>query len=337
MHPQLQKQLRRFRRQKRGYYSLWILGVLFVLSLGSEFLCNNRPIVLKYEGSLYFPVVKFYPSTVFGEEDFTEAEYKKLQLAPQFQKSGNWMIFPILPYGPNEAMENLPGPPPTRPGKRHFLGTDDRGRDLLTRLVYGFRNSMLFALISWVLIVVAAFVTGALQGFLGGRVDFYGQRSIEIWSALPVLYITIFLLSLYPPSLSLLTLIWVAFNWMGLSSYIRAEVLRIRKMDYVVAARALGGSTMRILKKHILPNSATPIITFSPFIISSGIGGLAALDYLGLGLPPPAASWGELLHQGKQNLSSWWLSFFPFFFLFLTLLLLNFVGEAVRSAFDARE
>lgn len=335
MDPLIRKQLKRFRNNRRGYVSFWILTVFFVLSLGSEWICNNKPFVVKYEGSFYFPMFKFYPGTTFGEEHPTEADYKHLAASPEFAKN-NWMIFPPVRFAPNESMLELPTPPPSPPSSVNWLGTDDRGRDLLTRLVYGFRNSMIFALVTWFFTIIFAYLVGAVQAYLGGRFDFFGQRLIEIWNALPFLYVIIFLLSIFPASLSLLTLVWVAFSWISLSGYIRVEVLRVRKLDFVTAAIALGASTPRILFRHILPNTLTPIITFSPFLISASIGSLAALDYLGLGLPPPSASWGELLHQGKENLRSWWLVLFPFLSLFGSLLLLNFIGEAVRSAFDAR-
>lgn len=336
MNPLTQKQWKRFKANRRGYYSFIIISILFFLSLGSEWLCNSKPYILRYEGTTYFPIMKFYPGTAFGDESFTEADYRELEKTEVFKKSGNWMVFPPIRYNPNEAMTGLNDPPPTRPTAKNWLGTDDRGRDLGVRLIYGFRNSMLFSLASWAIILILAYLTGAIQGYFGGRVDFYGQRAIEIWDALPVLYVIIFLISIFPPSLVLLTFVWVAFGWMGLASYVRVEVLRVKQQDFITAARALGASTPRILMKHVLPNTLIPLITFSPFIISSGVGGLAALDYLGLGLPPPTASWGELLHQGQANLTSWWLSVFPFFSLFLTLLALNFVGEAVRSAFDPK-
>lgn len=335
--PLLKKQLKRFRKNRRGFWSFQLLALLFVLSLFSELICNNRPYVVRYEGQWLFPLFQFYGGDRFSQDILTEPDYKKLALEDKFKKSGNWMVFPPVKYSANESMENLAGPPPTKPTRVNWLGTDDRGRDLLTRLVYGFRNSMLFALVSWVFVAILAYITGAFQGYLGGRIDFYGQRATEIWNALPVLYVIIFLISIFPPSLTLLTLIWVAFSWVGLASYVRVEVLRIRKQDFVVAARALGAGTPRILFRHVLPNTLIPLITFSPFVISASIGSLAALDYLGLGLPPPTASWGELLKQGKENLTSWWLVAFPFLSLFLSLLLLNFIGEAVRSAFDARE
>jgi len=334
--PLLQKQLNRFKRNRRGYWSFLLLTLLFVLSLFSEGICNNHPYIVHYEGKTFFPLFKFYPATNFGIDQPTEADYKELKRSESFGKPGNWMIFPPIPFSSNESTQALT-PPPNSPSRTNYLGTDDTGRDLLTRLIYGFRNSMIFALISWVFIVMLAYLTGAVQGFLGGKIDFFGQRATEIWSALPVLYVIIFLISIFPASLWLLTLVWVAFSWLGLSSYVRVEVLRTRRTDFVVAASAMGASTPRILLRHILPNTLTPIITFSPFIISASIGSLAALDYLGLGLPPPTASWGDLLRQGKENLSSWWLVMYPFLSLFGTLLLLNFIGEAVRSAFDARE
>jgi microcin C transport system permease protein len=336
MDPLLKKQIRRFRRNRRAYFSFILLGTAFLLSLFSEAICNNKPFVLRYGGQWFFPLFKYYPASTFGDTVRTDADYKALASTESFRASRGWAIFPPIPFGPNETVQTS-SPPPTGPTHSNWLGTDDRGRDLATRLIYGFRNSMLFALVSCFLIVALAYTFGAAQAFFGGRVDFYGQRFSEIWNALPVLYVIIFLVSVFPPNLTLLTLAWVAFSWIQLASYIRAEVLRVKKMEYVVAARALGSGSLRILFRHILPNSLTPILTFSPFIISASVGSLAALDYLGLGLPPPTSSWGELLKQGKENLSSWWPASFPFLSLFLTLLLLNFIGEGLRSALDARE
>ncbi len=335
--PLLAKQLRRFRKNKRGYYSFILLSLLFFTSLFSEVLCNNKPYIMVFEGKVYLPLFKFYPGQLFGEEVTAEADYRALQKTERFKRSNGWLIFPPIPYSPNESMKESFSPPPNSPSPQNWLGTDDRGRDLMARLIYGFRNSMVFALLSWFFIVGIAYTFGALQGYFGGRVDLLGQRFTEIWSALPVLYVIIFLLSILPANLWLLTLTWVIFSWISLASYVRAEVLRIRKLDFVLAARALGARTGRIIFRHLFPNTLTPIITFTPFIISASIGSLAALDYLGLGLPPPTASWGELLRQGKENLRSWWLAFFPFFSLFASLLLLNFIGEALRTAFDARE
>ena len=290
---------------------------------------------MRYRSEFYFPVFKFYPAITFSQKESAETDYKVLAKNAAFIKEKNWMLFPLIPFGVNESVSNLSTPPPSPPTRQNLLGTDDRGRDLLTRLIYGFRNSFLFAMVSWLFISFFSYLFGALQGYFGGKVDFFGQRFTEIWSALPILYVVIFLLSIFPSSLLLLTLIWVSFGWIGLSSYLRVEVLKIRKADYITAATALGMGRSRVLLRHILPNALTPIITFSPFVFATSIGSLAALDYLGLGLPIPSASWGELLRQGKENLSSWWLVFFPVFSLFLTLLLLNFIGEGMREAFDS--
>lgn len=331
IHPTTLERLGRFRRNRRAFWSLVLITTLFVTSLFAEALCNNRPLALRYQGRWYFPLFRYYPAATFGDEVSSEPDYKVVA-----RTQGAWALFPPVPHGPNESMANLSGPPPTPPTRDNWLGTDDRGRDLLTRLVYGFRSSLLFALASWLAIVVVAYVLGSVQGYYGGRIDFFGQRLTEIWHALPVLYVIIFLLSILPASLVLLALVWVSFSWIPIAAYVRAEVLRIRKQEFVTAARALGAGTPRLLFRHVLPNALTPILTFSPFILSASIASLAALDYLGLGLPPPTASWGELLREGKENLTSWWLAFFPFFSLFFTLLLFNFVGEGMREAFDSR-
>lgn len=337
MNPELSNHFRRFRNHRRAFYSLCALALLFVCSLASEWIASDQPLLVAYQNHYYFPVFRFHAGSEFGDPESRAPDYKALRNTPSFQKNGGWMIFPPLPYGPNESLKGLPSPPPSQPTTRNWLGTDDRGRDLFTRLIYGFRNSMLFALVSWCLTVTIAFAFGAVQGYIGGRVDLILQRFTEVWNALPLLFIIIFLLSLFPSGLVLLTLVWVAFAWVPLSTYIRAEVLRVRKNDYVMAANAIGISLPRLLFRHILPNSLTPIVTLSPFLIAASIGSLAALDYLGLGLPPPAASWGELLREGKENLLSWWLVLFPFLSLFGTLILLNFIGEGVRSAFGKGE
>lgn len=328
---------RRFSRNRLAVFSLRFMVVAVSLSFFAPLLCNDHPLIVHYEGKYFFPVFAFYPAERFGEDFVGEANYKHLEKMEKFQGRGNWMLFPPVRHGVNEVTENLPTPPPSPPTAVNWLGTDDRGRDLFTRLVYGFRNSMLFALLSWGSISLLGYFIGGVQGYLGGRWDLLGQRLMEVWSALPLLYVIIFLLSIFVPSLFLLSAVWVAFGWLSLAGYVRAEVLRVRKMDFVVSARALGCGQRRILFRHILPNVLTPFLTFAPFILSASIGSLAALDYLGLGLPPPAASWGELLRQGKENLRSWWLAFFPVFCLFSTLLFLSFIGEGVREAFDTRE
>jgi len=333
--PTLLKAVAKFRANRRATLSLLVLATALILSLFGEAWCNDRPYVVRYGGSFYFPILFRYPAETFGETVRAEADYKALSRTETFRASGDWMLFAPIPFGQNESVSG-DSPPPHAPSRTSLFGTDDRGRDLLTRLIFGFRNSMLFALASWVFVAAVAFVVGATQGVFGGRYDLIVGRLTEIWSALPVLYVILFLLSVFPASLVLLTAIWVVFSWIGLSTYIRAEALRVRKQEFITAARALGFSWPRIVFRHVLPNTLTPIVTFSPFLISAAVGSLAALDYLGLGLPPPAASWGELLRQGKENLRCWWLVSFPFASLFLTLTLLNFVGEGVRSAFDAK-
>lgn len=331
------REYRRFAKNRLALFSLVFITTLVFISFFAKCICNSSPLILRYEGKTYFPAFKFYSAETFGETFLGEANYKELERTERFRKKENWMIFAPIRHGVNEVGENLPTPPPSPPTLANWLGTDDRGRDLLTRLIYGFRNSMLFALVAWLSISVVGYLIGGVQGFLGGRVDLIGQRLTEIWNALPLLYVIIFLLSIFAPSFWLLSAVWVAFGWLSLAGYVRAEVLRVRKMDFVTSAKALGCGQRRIFFRHILPNVLTPFLTFAPFILSASIGSLAALDYLGLGLPPPTASWGELLRQGKENLRSWWLAFFPVFCLFSTLLLLSFVGEGVREAFDTRE
>lgn len=326
---------RKFKASRRAYLALWVLGVACLLSVLAELWVNSKPLLLRYEGRLYFPAFKYYPGELFGEEITTEVDYRAFVKQPRFQAARDWALFPLIRSGPLES-DSLALSPPHPPSSAHWLGTDDRGRDLLARLVYGFRSSFLFAFISWLCIVVLSYVIGALQGYFGGRIDLFAQRGIEIWSSLPVLYVLLLLMALFPSHLGLLVLVWTAFGWVGLAGYVRVEVLKLRKLEYVTAARATGASHARVVFRHILPNALTPLITFTPFLISASIISLAALDYLGLGLPPPTPSWGELLRQGKENLASWWLGLFPFLALFGTVLLLNFVGEGLRRAMDAR-
>jgi len=335
MKPTTLRRWRKFKQGRRAIYSLWLLIALLALSMAAELWINPKPLVLHYKGATYYPAFKYYPGSLFGEEIAAEVDYRELVKKPDFQKDGNWSIFALFTYGPMES-RSLENPPPHPPTKENIMGTDDRGRDLLARLVYGFRNSFLFAFVSWFLIATLGYLIGGVQGYLGGRTDLLTQRMVEVWSSLPVLYILLFLMAIFPSNLGLLLIVWAAFSWVGLSGYVRAEVLKIRKLEYVLAARAAGASHTRILVEHILPNAVTPLITFTPFLISASIVSLAALDYLGLGLPPPTPSWGELLRQGKENLRSWWVGFFPFLALFGTILLLNFIGEGLRRAMDAR-
>ncbi len=335
MKPTTKRRWEKFRKTRRSYFSLWCLTLLLLVSFGAELWINPKPLVLRFEGATYFPAFKYYPGQIFGEEVSAEVDYRVLVRGTRYQKPGNWALFAPIHWGPLES-QSLATPPPHPPSHENILGTDDRGRDLLARLVYGFRNSFLFASVSWILTAILSYLIGGIQGYLGGRVDLFAQRTVEIWSSLPVLYVLLFMMAIFPSNLWLLLAVWAAFSWVGLAGYVRVEVLRIRKLEYVSAARAAGASHGRVLMKHVLPNALTPLITFTPFLISASIVSLAALDYLGLGLPPPTPSWGELLHQGKENLRSWWVGFFPFLALFGTTLLLNFIGEGLRRAMDSR-
>ncbi|HKP95592.1 MAG TPA: ABC transporter permease [Fibrobacteria bacterium] len=330
------ERLRKFRRIRRAYWSLWILGVLFGLSLFSEFIANDKPLWLHYRGRSYFPVVKFYPATLFGDPYSTEPDYLKLREDPGFRVAGGKMLFPIIPYGPLRANLDLAGTPPHAPSRRHWLGTDNTARDVLARLIYGFRVCMLFGLSLAFTDAVLGILIGGIQGYLGGKVDITVQRLVEIWSALPFLYVVILLGSVYGSGFAMLLFVVAAFEWISLSYYMRGEFFRLRGLNYVRAARALGLGPVRIFFKQILPNALTPVITLLPFTVVSGISALTALDFLGFGLPPPMPSWGEMLTQGLQNLQAPWIATSAVAALFVTLLLSTFVGEGVREAFDPK-
>ena len=301
------------------------LSLLLGLSLSAPLLCNSKPFVISYQNHLYFPFLKHYPAETFGDFTAILPNYKIIA------KSSDWSIFPLVPYGENETMEHLTSPPPTPPDKRNWLGTDDRGRDVLTRLWYGLRNSLSFALCAWFGIVVFAIFFGLLPAYFGGKVDFIAQRSTEIWQTLPGTYVILFFLGIFSGNFFLLITLWTVLGWVPLASLLRSEGLKLRQLPYIASARTLGLSHIQIFFHHILRNAFTPILTLSPFIIAYAIIGISALDYLGLGLPPPTASWGELLRQGKENFSCWWLIVFPFFSLFIILFLLLLLGEAIRQ------
>ena len=337
LNPILRKRWENFKKIRRGYYSLVILIVTYLISLGSELLVNNKPLIVYYNNQYYYPVFFFYSGETFGEDYIAEAQYKEIRDKPAFKDNpDNVMLFTVVPYGYNESDDNLSDAPPTAPDDRHWLGTDDRGRDLLTRLVYGYRVSMSFALVILVLSTLLGVAIGAVQGYRGGMLDLICQRVIEVISALPFLYLLILLASIFDPSITLLVVVFCAFRWIGLSYFMRAEFLRGRKIEYVEAAKSIGVSSSGIMARHILPNTITPIITLAPFSVSVSIGSLSALDFLGFGVPAPTASWGEILSQAHSNLTSYHLSVFPLVCLFITLLLVNFVGEAVREAFDPK-
>ncbi|MBN2353149.1 MAG: ABC transporter permease subunit [Spirochaetales bacterium] len=338
--PLTKRRINRFFKIKRSVLSLAVLGVLYILSLGSELIANDKPILVFYKNTPYlFNAYIFHSDKTFGGQYDTEAQYRGLNKTAAFmQGSGNYMVFPLVPYSAySSSLDELRGNPPTAPDAIHILGTDDRGRDVFARLLYGFRTSLTFALVLLVLEIVIGCVIGALQGYLGGAFDLVMQRLIEILSALPFLYIVILIGNVLGQSFGMLILIMAIFNWIGLSYYIRSEFLKNKQFQFVEAARALGVRGAKILFSEILPNALTPIVTFMPFSLISAVFTLTALDYLGFGLPAPTPSWGELIQQGMENLSSYWLSVYPFIILFLTLLLLAFVGEGLREALDPRE
>ncbi len=331
-----QRAWQRFKSNRRGFISLWIFAILFVLSLFAEFLSNDKPLLVHYQGSYYFPLLKTYSEKTFGGDFDTEADYNDDFIKDKLNNNGNWVIFPFNKYSYNSINYSSQNPHPAKPSADNFLGTDDRGRDVLARLIYGFRLSVLFAFVLTVIGVVIGVIAGALQGYFGGWVDLTFQRFMEVWGSMPELYLLIIFAAIFNPSVLLLIILLSLFGWMGLADYVRAEFLRARNMDYVKAAKALGLSNISLMWKHLLPNSLTPVITFLPFRISGSIVALTSLDYLGLGVPPTTPSLGELLAQGKANIMAWWLSLMPFSVLVVTLVLLIFIGEALREALDTR-
>ena len=330
------RRLDNFRANRRGYWSLWIFLFLFLISLLAEFLANDKPIFIQYDGHFFFPILVSYPETIFGGDFETEAEYSDPEVQNLIGKKG-WSIWPLIPYSYDTVIWSLPTPAPSPPTTQNWLGTDDQGRDVVARLIYGFRISILFGLLLTLLSSVIGVATGAWQGYFGGWTDLIFQRFIEIWGSMPQLFILIILAGLFVPSFWFLLGILLLFSWMGLVGVVRAEFLRGRNFTYVLAARALGVSNTKIIFKHILPNAMVATITFLPFILSGSITSLTALDFLGLGLPPGSASLGELLNQGKANLHAPWLGISTFLILAVMLSLLIFIGEGVRDAFDPRK
>lgn len=327
----------RFRRNRLGYWSLLIFCVVVLLSLAAELISNDRPLLVRYQGQFYVPVVQEYPETTFGGDFLTPTDYLDPFIREQLDRPGNWAVYAPNPYGPKTLNYFAKSPNPSPPSRDNWLGTDDRGRDLLAQLIYGFRVSVLFALALTFTGVLLGVLTGAVQGYFGGKTDLAFQRFIEIWSSMPELYLLIIFSAVFAPSLALLLVLLSLFGWMGLSDYVRAEFLRNRQLDYVRAARALGVGNWQIIRRHVLPNSLTPVVTFLPFRMSGAILALTSLDFLGLGVPPGTPSLGELLSQGKNNIDAWWISLSTFAVLVLTLLLLTFMGDALRDALDPRK
>jgi microcin C transport system permease protein len=328
---------RRFRSNRLGYWSLVTLAVLFSLSLAAELLSNDKPLVARYNGQWYFPVLQTLPETTFGGDFPTPADYLDPAIRANLSKPGNFAIYPVNPYHHSTINYFSKQPNPAPPSRDNVLGTDDRGRDLLARLLYGFRLSLLFALLVTVVCTAFGVGFGAVQGYFAGWTDIGMERFKEIWGAMPVLYMLIIFSSLFSPSFWLLVILISIFGWLGIAAYVRAEFLKNRTLDYVRAARALGQSNRMIMWRHILPNSLTPVVTLVPFEMASAIGALTSLDFLNLGVPPGTPSLGELLNQGKENLDSWWISVTTFGVLVVTLLLLILIGDALRDALDPRK
>lgn len=325
----------KFKSNRRGFVSLWIFLVFFITSLFAEFIANDKPILVIYKSELFFPVIKAYSETKFGGEFETEADYRDKYVQDLIAKEGK-IVWPLIHYRYDTINYNLPVPAPAPPSNENLFGTDDQGRDLLSRLIYGFRISVLFGLTLTLFSSIVGVIAGALQGFYGGWIDLLGQRFIEIWSGLPVLFLLIILSSFVTPNFWWLLGIMLLFKWMSLVSVVRAEFLRGRNLEYVKAARALGVNDVGLMFTHILPNAMVATLTFMPFILSGSIETLTALDFLGFGLPPGSASLGELVSQAKANLQAPWLGISAFLVLSNMLTLLVFIGEATRDAFDPR-
>ncbi|MGM0607395.1 MAG: ABC transporter permease subunit [Candidatus Muiribacteriota bacterium] len=373
--PLLKKRIKKFTKIKRGYYSFFIILLLFFLSFFAEFFINSYPLMAKFDGEIYYPI---YGSTELRRDimtnarqasrDFRDASdnpnitgeqlveferkhemyqelrkslrsYTKLNEVFKKQDRGDWAIMAIYPYGPTQSLLAELGDrrPPTSPDLQNLLGTDDRGRDVLARMVYGFRISLSFALLLTLTNYIIGITIGSIMGYYAGKIDFFGMRLIEIWSSMPFLYTVMIVSSIIVPNFWVLILILSAFGWVGMSWYMRAEFFREKSRDYVHAALAVGVSDWKIISRHILPNSLTPVISFLPFSVLTGITSLVSLDFLGFGLPAPTPSWGEMLNQGVSNLHSWWLIASPVGAMFVTLLLVTFIGEAIREAFDPKE
>ena len=338
MSPINQRRLANFKANKRGYWSLWIFLALFIFALGAELVANDKPLLLKYKDELYVPVLYDYYETQFGGDFESPADYKDPYIQDLITQEGQgWIVWPLIRYNYRTINYDLSVPAPSPPTSENWLGTDDQGRDVLARVIYGFRISVLFALVLTIVSSVIGVIAGAVQGYYGGKVDLFFQRFIEIWYGLPVLFLLIILASLVEPNFWWLLGIMLLFSWMNLVDIVRAEFLRGRNLEYVRAARALGASNSTIMFKHILPNAMVATLTFMPFIFNSGIVTLTALDFLGFGLPPGSASLGELIAQGKDNLQAPWLGITAFVVLSIMLTLLIFIGEAVRDAFDPRK
>jgi microcin C transport system permease protein len=334
--PITRRRLAQFRANKRGFWSLWFFMVLFLIALFANVIANDKPLLVKFDGHFYTPVFVSYPETVFGGDFETEAQYRDAYVKDLINAKG-WMIWPPIRYSYDTINYDLPEPAPSRPTRDNIFGTDDQGRDVAARVIYGFRISVLFGLTLTIISSIIGVAAGAVQGYYGGKLDMIMQRVIEIWASMPSLYILIIFSAMFVPGFWTLLLILLLFSWVSLVDVVRAEFLRTRNFDYVRAANALGVSNPVIIWRHVLPNAMVATLTFMPFILTGSITALTSLDFLGLGLPPGSPSLGELLAQGKNNLQAPWLGIAAFASLALMLTLLTFIGEAVRDAFDPRK
>ncbi len=336
MSPMIQARLQRFRQNRLGYFCFILFSLIFVLSLGANLIANEKPLLVKYQQALYFPVFKAYPETTFGGVFESEADYKD-PVVQQLIDDHGWAIWPVIRYAAQTPNLDLAVPVPSAPTAQNWLGTDDQGRDVFARILYALRVSLLFGFALTVLSAVIGIFVGAIQGYYGGWIDLIGQRILEVWGGLPMLFMVMILVSIFTPSVYWLFLIMLFFGWTTLVNLVRAEFLRARNLDYVRAARALGVSDSQIMVRHILPNAISSSLSQLPFMLTANITALAALDFLGLGLPADTASLGEILLQGKNNLDAPWLALAGFFTLAIVLSLLIYIGEAARDAFDPRQ
>ena len=334
--PITRRRIDNFKRNRRGFVSSWIFLVMFIVTLFAEVIANDKPLLISFNGELYTPIIVAYPETTFGGEFKTEADYRDEFVAALINEKG-WMLWPPIHFSYDTVNYDLPVPAPAPPSADNWLGTDDQGRDVVARLIYGFRISVLFGFVLTIISAMIGVSIGAFQGFYGGIIDLLGQRFIEIWAGMPVLYLLIILASIITPNFWWLLGLLLLFSWMGFVGVVRAEFLRARNLDFVRAARALGVSDLALIYKHVLPNAMVATITFMPFTLAGSITTLTGLDFLGFGLPVGSPSLGELLNQGKANLDAPWLGISGFCIIALMLSLLVFIGEAVRDAFDPRK
>ncbi|MCY4030610.1 MAG: ABC transporter permease [Hyphomicrobiales bacterium] len=333
-----QRRLQNFKRNRRGYYSFWVFSLLFVVSLFAEFIANDNPLYVNYKGESYFPVFVAYPETAFGGDFETRADYRDPFVQTLIEEDGEgFIVWAPIRYGPSTINLDLPSPAPSPPTTENWLGTDDQGRDVVARVLYGFRISVLFGITLTLFSSVVGVAAGAVQGYFGGWTDLIFQRVIEVWNSVPYLYLLIIIASVIEPNFWILLCILLLFSWVALVGVVRAEFLRGRNFEYVTAARAMGVGNASIMFRHLLPNAMVATLTFTPFLLNASITTLTALDFLGFGLPPGSPSLGELLAQGKANLQAPWLGFAGFITIAVMLSLLIFVGEAVRDAFDPRK